>query len=157
MDFSFDSVSKFLQQAQEAKDGQRAAISRGMEPLLSDPAVFAIAPDAANALDKAMEDYGDEALKQTALVAMGKWCELHQEWLEQHIMHDSASEAAMTASDMVKIVQAIKLLEEVGSFSGDEDYRNAMKQQINQAVLEKLEEDGRDVNEVFSAYDDPLF
>lgn len=157
MDFSFDSVSKFLQQAQEAKDGQRAAISRGMEPLLSDPTVFAIAPDAANALDKAMEDYGDEALKQTALVAMGKWCELHQEWLEQHIMHDSASEAAMTASDMVKIVQAIKLLEEVGSFSGDEDYRNAMKQQINQAVLEKLEEDGRDANEVFSAYDDPLF
>lgn len=156
MDFSFDSVGKFLQQAQAAKEGQRAAINKGMEPLLDDPAVFAIAPDAADALDKAMEDYGDEALKQTAMVAMGKWCELHQEWLEQHIMHDSAPEAAMTASDLAKIVQAIKLLDDVGSFSGDETYRKAIKQQINQAVLEKLEEDGRDANEVFSDYDDPL-
>jgi hypothetical protein len=156
MDFSFESVGKFLQQAQAAKEGQRAAINKGMEPLLDDPAVFAIAPNAADALDKAMEDYGDEALKQTAMVAMGKWCELHQEWLGQHIMHESASEAAVTASDMAKIIQAIKLLDEVGSFSGDETYRKAIKQQINQAVLEKLEEDGRDANEVFSDYDDPL-
>lgn len=156
MDFSFNSVNNFLQQAQAAKDGQRAAISRGMEPLLNDPAVFAIAPDAANALDKATEAYGDEALKQMAIVAMGKWCELHQEWLNQHIMHESAPEAAVTAADMTKIVQAIRLLEDVGSFGGDENYRKAIKEQINQAVLEQLEEDGRDANEVFSGYDDPL-
>jgi hypothetical protein len=156
MDFSFDSVDKFLQQAQAAKASQRKAIDKGMEPLLDDPATFAIAPDAADLLDQSLENYGDEALKQMAIVAMGKWVGLHQEWLEQHIAHESAPEAALTASDMTKIVQAIRLLEDVGSFGGDEDYRKAIKEQINQAVLERLEEDGRSAEEVFSPYDDPL-
>jgi hypothetical protein len=157
MDFSFDSVNRFLQEVSGAKADRREAVNKGMAPLLDDPSTFIMAPDAANLLDGALEKYGDEALKQTAIVALGKWVVCHEEWLEQHIMNESAPEAALTAADMTKIAQAIRLIEDVGSFGGDEDYRKAVKKQINQAVLEKLEEEGRSPEDVFSPYDDPLF
>lgn len=156
MDFSFDSVSHFLQQVRGAKADKRAAIDKDLEPLLDDPATFAMAPDAAMLLDKALEDYGDEALKQTAIVALGKWVELHQGWLEEHIHNGAMHEAVMTASDMAKLIEALRLMEGVGSFGGDDDYRSAMKQQINQAVLEQLEESGKDPADLFDRYDDPL-
>lgn len=157
MNFSFDSVDGFLRQAHKAKQSQRDAIDKGLEPLLDDPATFAILPDLADLIDRDLEAYGDEVLKQTAAVALGKWVHCHQEWLQQHIEHEAAPEAAMTAADMAKLVQAVRLIEEVGSFGGDEDYRKAAKKAINQAVLEKLEAEGRSVEEAFPLYDDPLF
>lgn len=156
MNFSFDSVGNFLRRAQEAKADKRAAIDEGLSPLLTDPATFAIAPDAADLLEKSLERYGDEALKSMAIVALGKWVELHGTWLEQHMLNGSMQEAVLTACDMTKLTQAIRLMEEVGSFGGDDDYRKAIRGQINQAVLEKLEEEGKEPSEVFDPYADPL-
>lgn len=156
MNFSFDSVGDFFRKTQEAKAGKRAAIDEGLSPLLTDPSTFAIAPDAADLLEKSLERYGDEALKAMAIVAIGKWVELHGTWLEQHMLNGSIQEAVLTACDMTKLTQAVRLLEDVGSFGGDDDYRAAMRQQINQAVLERLEETGEDPADIFDPYNDPL-
>ena len=156
MNFSFDSVGDFFRKTREAKADKRAAIDEGLSPLLTDPSTFAIAPDAADLLEKSLERYGDEALKAMAIVALGKWVELHGTWLEQHMLNGSVQEAVLTACDMTKLTQAVRLLEDVGSFGGDDDYRAAMRQQINQAVLERLEETGEEPSEFFDAYNDPL-
>jgi hypothetical protein len=156
MNFSFDSVGNFLRQAKEAKVSKRAAIDEGLSPLLADPSTFAIAPDAADLLEKSLERYGDEALKAMAIVALGKWVELHGTWLEQHMLNGSIQEAVLTACDMTKLTQAIRLMEDVGSFGGDDDYRAAVREQINQAVLERLEETGEEPSDIFDPYNDPL-
>ena len=156
MNFSFDSVGNFLRQAKEAKASKRAAIDEGLSPLLTDPSTFAIAPDAADLLEESLERYGDEALKATAIVALGKWVELHGTWLEQHMLNGSMQEAVLTACDMAKLTQAIRLMEDVGSFGGDDDYRAAVREQINQAVLERLEETGEEPSDIFDPYNDPL-
>ncbi len=156
MNFSFDSVGNFLRQAKEAKASKRAEIDKGLSPLLADPSTFAIAPDAADLLEKSLERYGDEALKATAIVALGKWVELHGTWLEQHMLNGSIQEAVLTACDMTKLTQAVRLLEDVGSFGGDDDYRAAVREQINQAVLERLEETGEEPSDIFDPYTDPL-
>lgn len=153
MNFSFDSVSSFLRQAQEAKSEERMVIDNSLSPLLADPSTFAIAPDAAEMLEASYERYGDEALKAMAIVALGKWVELHGKLLEEHMINGSSQEAVMTACDMTKLVEALRLLQDVGSFGGDEDYRKAIKKQINQAVLEQLEENGLDAE---TAFNDPL-
>ena len=156
MNFSFDSVGNFLRKAKEAKASKRAAIDEGLFPLLTDPSTFAIAPDAADLLEKSLERYGDEALKAMAIVALGKWVELHGTWLEQHMLNGAIQEAVLTACDMNKLTQAVRLMEDVGSFGGDDDYRAAMRQQINQAVLERLEEAGEEPSDIFDPYTDPL-
>jgi len=158
MDNPLDNVADFLQHIRQGKARKRQVIDTATAPLLSDPATFAMPVEASQTLDSHVQRFGDEPLKQYAIVALGKWVNFHQEWLEQHIAHGSAAEAALTAADLTKIVQAIRIIEEVGSFGGDEDYRKEMKQQINQAILEDLEENGRDPEDVFkeSPFDDPL-
>jgi hypothetical protein len=151
--FSFDSVSHFLQQVEGAKSRKRQAVEEGLEPLLTDPATFAMSPEIATLVDKEVERYGDEALKQICIVALGKWLDYHQGILQEHIDNDAMAESLMTLRDISTLNIALRLLEEVGSFGGDEDYRSAMRKQINQAVLEKLEETGRDPEEVFNGDD----
>lgn len=148
--FSFDSVSHFLQQVEGAKNRKRQAIDEGTEPFLTDPSTFAMPPEIASLVDAEVEKYGDEALKQICIVTLGKWLDYHQGILQEHIANDAMAESLMTLRDISSLNIALRLLEEVGSFGGDEDYRSAMRKQINQAILEKLEETGRDPEEVFN-------
>lgn len=150
MDFSLGSVGDFLRKVQGAKAHQRDAINEHLEPLLDDPATFAIPPAMAASLEELLERFGDEALKQAGMVAIGKWASLHQEMLEEHFANGSYQEALLSMNDLSKITTAMRILGDIGSFGGDEDYRQAVKQQINQAVLETIEETGRSIEDIFN-------
>lgn len=157
MDFSFESVGRFLQQVQGAKEQQRKAVEDGLEPLLNDPATFAIAPEMGTMIEAEVEKYGDEALRQLCIVTLGKWLDFHQGFLQEHIDNDAVPEALLTMRDISSLNTALHIVEGVGSFGGDEDYRAAMRKQINQAVLENIEETGRDALEMFNGnHDDEL-
>jgi hypothetical protein len=149
MDFSLDSVGDFLRKAHGAKAKQREAINEHLEPFLDDPSTYALPPSMAGALDELYERFGDEALKQVGMVAIGKWAAMHEDMLNEHIANDGQAEALLTMNDLSKITTALRILADIGSFGGDEDYRQAIKKQINQAVLEKIEETGRTIEEVF--------
>jgi hypothetical protein len=150
MDFSLGSVGDFLRKAQGAKAKQREAINEHLEPFLDDPSTYAMPPAMAAALEDLYEQFGDEALKQVGMVAIGKWASTHQEMLEEHLANDGYAEAMLTMNDLSKITTALRILADIGSFGGDEDYRNALKKQINQAVLEQIEESGRSVEDIFN-------
>jgi hypothetical protein len=83
------------------------------------------------------------------MVAIGKWAAMHEDMLNEHIANDGRAEALLTMSDLSRITTALRILSDIGSFGGDDDYRQAIKKQINQAVLEKIEETGRTIEEVF--------
>jgi hypothetical protein len=150
MDFSLDSVGDFLRKAHGAKAKQRETINEHLEPFLDDPSTYALPPSMAEALDELYERFGDEALKQVGMVAIGKWAAMHEDMLNEHIANDGRAEALLTMSDLSRITTALRILSDIGSFGGDDDYRQAIKKQINQAVLEKIEETGRTIEEVFS-------
>lgn len=149
MDFSLDSVGDFLRKAHGAKARQRETINEHLEPFLDDPSTYALPPSMAEALDELYERFGDEALKQVGMVAIGKWAAMHEDMLNEHIANDGRAEALLTMSDLSRITTALRILSDIGSFGGDDDYRQAIKKQINQAVLEKIEETGRTIEEVF--------
>lgn len=150
MDFSFDSVGKFLQQVRGAKAKQREIVEQELDPWLSDPATFATPVQVGMLIDEAVEKYGDEALRQICIVTLGKWIEFHRGFLQEHVNNEAVPEALLTATDMTRLHTALNLLEEVGSFGGDDDYRAAMKEEINQAVLEKIEETGTSPEDYFN-------
>jgi hypothetical protein len=149
MDFSLGSVGDFLRKVQGAKARQREAIEEHLEPFLDDPSTFAIPPTMADLLEGLFEQFGDEALKQLGMVALGKWAKVHEETLEQHLSHGNQAEALLTMSDLSKMTTALRILSDIGSFGGDDDYRRSMKQQINQAVLERIEENGGSIEDFF--------
>jgi hypothetical protein len=143
MDFSFDSVGKFLQQVQGAKAKDREAIEERLGDMLDDPHTYVIPPAFAKALDDLVEQHGDEAFKQIAMVTIAKWLNVHQEVLDEHIANEDMQGAIFTGSDIGKLNTALNILDGVGSFGGDEDYLKALRKELNQAVIDKLEETGR--------------
>lgn len=153
MDFSFDSVDQFVRKVQDAKELKRQAVKDGLDPLLSDPSTFSISPKIGKMVDGEVAKYGDEALKQLCIVILGKWIDFHEGFLKEHIANEDVPASLLTMRDLNTLTVAVRLLEEVGSFGGDEDYCKAVYKEINQAVLEKLEEIGRDPEDVFNGND----
>lgn len=142
---SFSSVDDFLRQANQAKAYDRKTVEEGLAPLLEDANTFVIPPHLAKAVDDATEEHGDELLKELVVVCLGKWLDRHQ--LE--LANQSVAGIVQLSMDMGRITQAIESLAGIGSFSGNETYLTGIRQQINQAVLEHLEEDGCDLSSVF--------
>ena len=142
MDFS--SVNDFLKKAASAKSQERQVIDEELDPFLSDPATIGITPELSEAVDALKEKYGDEAFRQIGIFCLGKWLEIHEDVLHQHIQTETMDAALLTMNDISKLTLAIQTLEGIGSFGGDEDWKRMLKDIVGQTLLERLEEDGLD-------------
>jgi hypothetical protein len=142
MDFS--SVNDFLKKATSAKSQDRQLIDDELDPFLSDPATIGITPELSEDIDGLKEKYGDEAFRQIGIFCLGKWLEIHEEVLQQHIQTETMDAALLTMNDISKLTLAIQTLEGIGSFGGDEDWKRMLKDIVGQTLLERLEEDGLD-------------
>jgi hypothetical protein len=147
MDFS--SVGDFLRQAATAKQDKRQAIDDHLEPFMEDPATVGIPPDLATAIETLLETYGDETYRQIALFCLGKWHQTHCGILQQHIENDGTSEMLMVMSDISKLSTVLMVLEQVGSFGGDDDWRKMLRAIVGQSVLETIEEKGISFDSLF--------
>lgn len=133
-----------------AKNGDRQIIEEEVGMQLDDPDLVGIPEDMVDAIDDAVEKYGDEALRHIALFCLGKWMGIHQEVLDQHIELDSTHPAVLTASDLTTLSNAGRLLASVGSFGGDEEWRTMLKELTVQSVLEQCEEEHIDIGTFFN-------
>ncbi len=148
MDFS--SVGDFLRQAATAKQDKRRVIDDHLEPFMEDPATVGIPPGLATAIETLLETYGDETYRQIALFCLGKWHQAHCEILQQHIENDGTSEMLMTMGDISKLSTVLMLLEQVGSFGGDDEWRKMLRTIVGQSVLETMEEKGISFDSIFN-------
>lgn len=148
MDFS--SVNDFLKKARSGKNEERQIIDDELDPLLSDPATIGIPPELSESIDLLKERYGDEAYKQIGMFCIGKWLQIHEGILNQHVKTEKMDAALLTMNDIALIALTIQTLERIGSFGGDEDWRKMLKGVVGQSILELLEEDGLDAQSFFS-------
>ena len=148
MDFS--SVGDFLRQAASAKQDKRQAIDDRLEPFMEDPSTVGIPPELATAIETLLEAHGDETYRQIALFCLGKWHQTHCEVLQQHIENDGTSEMLMVMSDISKLSTVLMIMEQVGSFGGDDDWRKMLRAIIGQSVLETIEEKGISFDSIFN-------
>jgi hypothetical protein len=132
-----------------AKSGDRQIIEEEIGMQLDDPDVVGVPENMRASIEAALEEYGDEALRQIALFCLGKWMGIHEEILEQHVALDSTHPAVLTASDLTTLSNAGKLLASVGSFGGDEEWRAMLKEHTVQSILEECEEEHIDIGTFF--------
>lgn len=142
MDFS--SVNDFLKKANSAKSQDRQLIDDELDPFLLDPATIGITPELSESIDSLKEKYGDEAFRQIGIFCLGKWLEIHEDILHQHIQTETMDAALLTMNDISKLTLVIQTLECIGSFGGDEEWKQMLKDIVGQSLLERLEEDGLD-------------
>jgi hypothetical protein len=70
--------------------------------------------------------------------------------LQQHIENDGTSEMLMVMSDISKLSTVLMILEQVGSFGGDDNWRKMLRTIVGQSVLETIEEKGISFDSIFN-------
>lgn len=143
----FSSVDDFLRRAVSAKDDKREKLSDKIGSTLEDEGTYAVPVEIHDAIQDCFLTHGDEVFKQVAMYALGKWAKLHQEVLNEHIKVESTQEALATFADMVTMNHAMQMIVTCESFGGSEDYRAALKKNLSKILLERLEEDGKDISD----------
>lgn len=152
MDFS--SVNDFLKKASSAKNSDRKAIDDALGPMLDDPGTIGVSVELADVIDDYYEKYGDEAFKQIGMFCLGRWINVHAELIDNYKNTDSWSEAMVATADMARISSVLHILGSIGSFGGDEDWRNMLRAIITQTVIEKMEESGESLYNIMSTFND---
>lgn len=124
-----------------AKHGKRMAIAASVNDHLSDPGTVGMPPSIAKIYEDLVETYGDEAYRQMALFSLGKWFEHHIFIIDELFQKDNTEGACSALMDATRISDALHLLCELGSFSGDDQWKEMLNSEISQAILEKIEEE----------------
>lgn len=138
MDFS--SVNDFIRKATSAKGNELEAIDKGLVPFLDDPAIVGVTPEIYSAIDKLFQTYGDEAFRQIGLFCLSKWLDLHSDTAGDHVATESWSEALHTMNDIGKLSSAMQIVEQIGSFAGDDQWRKMLRETVSKAIIEEVEE-----------------
>ena len=149
----FGSVDDFLRKATNAKKVERDVIDEELSDMLDNPAVFGIPPELAKTLEGMLEQYGDESLRQVGMFCIGKWMHIHNETIQAHVEAEGWPEALLTMNDVSKLSTALRIIEEVGSFGGGEQWTKMLKALVGQAVLESCEDKGIDIFSFFKNND----
>lgn len=136
LSFSFNSVDDFLRKAGEAKSEQRAEAHSWAQDFLNDPHTIGVPVEMADTIGVLIERYGDEALRQIALFCLGKWYGVHAGVIEEMISTEDTAASIAGAMDAARLSSAIQLLETVGSFGGDEDWREMLRESIADEIDE---------------------
>lgn len=143
---SFSSVDDFLRKAREAKADFRPEVKEAIDEHFEDPHLVSVPPELADTFDSLLERYGDESLRQISLFAMSKWFELHTAHIEALLAQENVQAAIAMTMDATKISQTIAMLEMVGSFGGDDDWREMAKQAAIGLVNDSLNKQGNGDN-----------
>ena len=138
MDFS--SVNDFLRKAASAKEEKLQAIDNGLIDFIDDPSLVGVPLEVSETIEKLLYTYGDETFKQIGLFCLGKWLSVHSELIDDHIKNDCHNEALHTMNDIGKLSAAMQIVEQIGSFGGDDEWRRMLRQTISRCVLEKIED-----------------
>ena len=137
---SFNSVNDFLRAARAAKKDDETSIQRRLSEVLDDASTFAVPPDFLEIIEEYLEEYGDEALRAIAMFCLGKWTQIHQDMLQQHLSHGAIESALWTMNDLSKLSFILQGVADLGSFGGDDQWREMIKKTVGQAVMEHCEE-----------------
>lgn len=152
MDFS--SVDDFLRKAASAKDEKRIAIDDSLAPLMDDPSIVGVPVELLDAIEHLLSAYGDEAFRQIALFCLGRWLSVHADRVNDQTKTESWPEALHTMSDIGRLSSAMQTIEQIASFTGDEQWRKMLRSIIGQSVIEKLEESNSKVEDFMSEAED---
>lgn len=140
MDIKFDTVNQFLDQWRQAHgEEKKQQLLATLEENLSDPDYVAVLPSVMETVFNYMtkKRCGDEVLRSMAIGLLAVWRNLHVNAMSDFAKASelSFSDARLLVEDMTKIELAIRLIDEVGSMSGDKTYKqvilNEYKEELN--------------------------
>ena len=101
-----------------------------VQDFVNDPSMVGVPVEMAEEVTRLLEKYGDEALRQIALFALGKWYAVHTGVVQQMVATEDTAAAIAAAMDAARVNTTVQTLESIGSFGGDDDWRKMLSETI---------------------------
>lgn len=139
----FSSVNQFLEAAKAAKEPARQQVERIMADAVNDPGAFSVPPNMLPTINGLLETYGDESLKNIGMFCIARWLEVHQERLDEWCSMDDMQGALWTMNDISKLATALQIISDIGSFGGDDQWKEMIAKEVSKTMYETLEEQGK--------------
>jgi len=136
---AFSSVDDFIKKAQAVRSDRKDNIAASISPHLNEHGTVGIPPSLAKSIDELFFTHGDETYRQIALFALGKWFETHTGLVEEMFANDQLMEGCSCLMDATRISDSLHLVSELGSFGGDDSWKQMLQETISEAILEKFE------------------
>lgn len=144
MNLPFETVDDFLRKVKEAKSQQLDNdANEWAEDYINDPGVVGVPDELCSTIEHLFEKYGDEAFRQIGMFCLGKWHEVHVNAMEDMLNLEDVRGGIAAATDSTKIATALMTVATVGSFGGDEEWRQMIKQTIIKNLKEFNEKDSQ--------------
>jgi hypothetical protein len=134
-----DSVDGFIRKARAAREERLQAMQNAITNSLDDQDVIGVPPNVAELLQLYFTSYGDESLRSIALFCLGQWKKFHGETQSWALSEGRAEDACMIASDCRAIEDAMTMIAAIGSFSGDQQWREKVKADMQEMVSQEME------------------
>ena len=83
--------------------------------------------------------YGDECFRSIALFCLGGWKDYHEKSKNLAISEGQVEDAWIIASDCRTIEDAMTIIAAIGSFSGDQQWREKVKTELQQTLSQEME------------------
>jgi hypothetical protein len=129
-----DSVDDFLKKASAASAAHRDALIAGIRDGLEDKQTIGVPPQLSEAIRGLEEGNGDEALRSICLFCAGKWADFHDKLRNLALDRGDYHSALMIEGDAGRIRAAMTILLDIGSFSGDDDWRDTVVNSIGSLI-----------------------
>jgi hypothetical protein len=134
-----DSVDGFILKARAAREERLQAMQNAITNSLDDQDVIGVPPNVAELLQLYFTNYGDESLRSIALFCLGQWKKFHGETQSWALSGGRTEDACMIASDCRAIEDAMTMIAAIGSFSGDQQWREKVKAAMQEKVSQEME------------------
>jgi hypothetical protein len=148
----FSSVNDFLKKAASAKEDKRHVIDEQLSPLIEDEETIGVPYEISDAIADLERIYGDEAFKQVGMYCLARWFKAHAEVVRDCKAGGHWDQALTAMDDASKISTVLNILKQINSFDGNSDWRTMLKETITQAIIEKVEENGANLNSIFNSW-----
>lgn len=136
----FSTVDDFLRRTANAKSDKREAISSFVSSDIDKKDTVGLPPGLLADIETMLEKYGDEAYRQVALFCMGKWFQTHMQVFEELAAQGEVEMACRCLMGSTRVSDALHLLSEVQSIGGDREWKEMLKREITQHIMEAVEE-----------------
>lgn len=150
MEFSdLNSVEDFLRKTGEARKSKLNDVEERLRHYIEDPSTIGVTPELGEMIQDLVAEHGDEVFRQVSIFCLGKWLEVHSDIALAHWNDKRVPELVAVTADSARLASAMQAIEAIGSFSGDQEWREMLCQNVANTILSDLEERGIDPMTIF--------
>lgn len=140
--FSFDSVDQFLEAVKTDQASDKKEAMECISSVLNQENTIAVPLVMGEMIDEFVENYGDVSLKAISLYVLSLWMDVHANVIKDNCSEGAFDNAMLATSDMAKISTAFCIIQQLGIFGEEDDWKYLILKQSADKLVDDCKKKG---------------